>query len=59
MLRNRCRVSAELASRVADAFELPVGYFPECRERELIQAIRDDPILRDRLYANLRSSRGQ
>jgi transcriptional regulator with XRE-family HTH domain len=43
-------VAAELAARVALALGLPDDYFPECRERQVIEAVRSDPALRDRLY---------
>jgi transcriptional regulator with XRE-family HTH domain len=59
VLGNQCRVSFELASRVADAFDLPPCHFPEYRELEVIRAIRDDPALRDRLYARLRPTASQ
>jgi transcriptional regulator with XRE-family HTH domain len=48
------RVSGQLASKVAAALGLPEGYFVESREAEVVQRIRDDPELRDRLYKKLR-----
>jgi transcriptional regulator with XRE-family HTH domain len=46
-------VSPELAARVALALGLPDDYFPECRERQVIEAVRSDPALRDRLHRRL------
>ncbi len=46
--------SGDLARRVALALELPEDYFPEFRERFVIDAVRQDPELRDRLYRQLR-----
>ena len=57
VLGNRSGVSAELASRVAVELELPPDFFAEYREREVIQAIRSDPVLRDRVYEALRRDR--
>ena len=54
VLRGDGRVAPELASRVAAALDLPNDYFPECRERAVIEAVRNDPRLRDRLYTSLR-----
>jgi hypothetical protein len=48
--RNQKRISRDLAGRVASALDLPKDYFPEYREGQLIQRIRQDPELRDRLY---------
>jgi transcriptional regulator with XRE-family HTH domain len=50
---RREAVSPELAARVALALGLPDDYFPECRERQVIEAVRSDPALRDRLYRRL------
>jgi len=46
--------SAELTKRVAVALELPEDYFPEYRESLVIERIRRDPHLRERLYSRLR-----
>jgi transcriptional regulator with XRE-family HTH domain len=46
-------VAPELAARVAVALGLPEDYFPECRERQVIEAVRSDPALRDRLHRRL------
>lgn len=50
-------VSGGLARRVALALELPEDYFVEFRERYVIDAIRRDPELRERLYRELRTPR--
>jgi transcriptional regulator with XRE-family HTH domain len=50
---RRDGVAPELAARVAHALELPDDYFPECRERQVIEAVRSDPALRDRLHRRL------
>jgi transcriptional regulator with XRE-family HTH domain len=49
--------SADLARRVAVAFGLPVDYFPEFREAFVLERVRRDPDLRDRLYKQLRRRR--
>src|SRR6201999_541763 len=51
------RVSGDLAKRVAEALGLPRDYFPEYRESIVLQAVRSDPALTDRLY-NLVTDRG-
>lgn len=53
VLRSDRRVPPELASRIAEALGLPADFFPECREREVIEAVRKNPVLRDRIYARL------
>lgn len=40
----------ELAGRIAEALELPRDYFPEYRERVVVDAVRADPKLRERIY---------
>jgi transcriptional regulator with XRE-family HTH domain len=42
--------SADLARRCALALDLPHDYFPEYRLGYLVDRLRDDPELRDRLY---------
>lgn len=42
--------SADLCRRVALALELPEDYWPEYRERKVIDEIRANPKLRDQLY---------
>jgi transcriptional regulator with XRE-family HTH domain len=45
------RVSPQLIRRIGVFFGLPAGYFPEEREAFVIERIRSDPALRDRLYS--------
>jgi lambda repressor-like predicted transcriptional regulator len=45
--------SADLARRVSTALGLPPDYFPEFREGTVIDAIRSNPALRDRLFNRL------
>lgn len=45
--------SADLARRVAAALGLPDDYFPEFREAFVIDAVREDPGLREELYRKL------
>jgi transcriptional regulator with XRE-family HTH domain len=52
------RFSPELIRRVGAVFGLPPGYFPEEREAFVIERIRADPGLRDRLYSRWSSQRG-
>jgi transcriptional regulator with XRE-family HTH domain len=49
-------VSPELARRVAVTLGLAEGYFVEDREGYVIDRIKADPALRDRLYSELRTS---
>ena len=42
--------SPSLARRVAEALGLPTDYFPEWREAVIVERIREDPRLRDRIY---------
>jgi transcriptional regulator with XRE-family HTH domain len=46
-------VSGELAGRIAEALGLPKDYFPEYRERYVIEKVRADRRLRDELYERL------
>ncbi len=46
----RNRPSADLAQRVAEALDLPADYFVEYREAVVIDEIRINPALRERLY---------
>lgn len=48
--------SADLTRRVALALKLPEDYFPEYREAFVIDRVRSDALLRERLYARLRRS---
>jgi transcriptional regulator with XRE-family HTH domain len=45
--------SGELAARIASALELPEDYFPETREQRVVEAVRADPDLRERIYRRL------
>lgn len=45
--------SADLVSRVSAALDLRADYFPESREAEVVERIRTDPRLRDRIYDSL------
>jgi transcriptional regulator with XRE-family HTH domain len=44
---------ADLAVRLARALDLPEHYFPEAREQAVINAVRADPELRERIYRRL------
>jgi|SRR5579862_7432639 len=46
--------STDLATRVAETFDLPADYFPEFREAYVIERIKRDPPLRNRLYRQLK-----
>jgi transcriptional regulator with XRE-family HTH domain len=50
---ERTRPSIDLIHRIARALDLPAGYFPELREAAVIERLRTDPELRDRLYTKL------
>jgi transcriptional regulator with XRE-family HTH domain len=47
------RATPELLVRVADAFDVAPEYFPEYREWRVLEAVRTDPSLRERLYARI------
>jgi transcriptional regulator with XRE-family HTH domain len=51
---DRTRPSTDLIRRVAEALDLPAGYFPELREAAVVERIKRDPELRDRIYKGLR-----
>lgn len=51
---NGKTVGGDLAGRIAVALDLPADYFPEYREAAVIEHLRSDPALRDRLYRRLR-----
>lgn len=53
---NYKTASPDLARRVALALDLPEDYFPEYREGIVIERIRHDPRLRDRLYQEFSAS---
>jgi len=48
------RPTLETIMAVADVFDLPATYFAEVREALVIDAIREDPRLRDELFGKLR-----
>ena len=50
MLRGQLPPNVDHIRRIARALDLPVDYFPEVREAEVIAAIRKKPRLRDELY---------
>jgi transcriptional regulator with XRE-family HTH domain len=50
---DRARPSTDLIRRIAGALDLPAGYFPEQREAAVVEKIKSDPELRDRLYKRL------
>jgi transcriptional regulator with XRE-family HTH domain len=50
---DRKSVSGELAERIAIAMELPADWFPETRREWVLQRVRSDPVLCDRLYDEL------
>jgi transcriptional regulator with XRE-family HTH domain len=45
--------SPDLARSVAEALQLPADYFPEVRERAVVERIQGDAKLRDSLYDQL------
>ena len=49
--------SADLTRRVAVALELPPDYFPEFREGFVVERVRSDPALRDKMYKQLQRQR--
>lgn len=49
--------SMRLLEESARALDLPEDYFPEYRELAVIEAVRRDPVVRDRFYDQLRRSR--
>jgi transcriptional regulator with XRE-family HTH domain len=54
VLKGTKSPSADLTRRITKTLGLPPGYFVEDREAAVIDAVRADPRLRDRLYAELR-----
>lgn len=51
--RSRLRATPQLMSRVARAFELDPEFFVEYREWCVLEAMRSNPSLRERLYGML------
>ncbi|HEX8105751.1 MAG TPA: helix-turn-helix transcriptional regulator [Solirubrobacteraceae bacterium] len=45
--------SSDLMGKVAMAFGLPTDYFAEYREAAVVEAVRRDPELRERIYRRL------
>ena len=50
---DRKSVSGELAERIAKAMELPDDWFPETRRERVLERVRSDPALWERLYDDL------
>jgi len=50
---DRTRPSVDLIRRIAEALDLPAGYFPELREAAVIERLKADAALRDKLYTQL------
>ena len=50
---DKTRPSIDLIRRIAKALHLPAGYFPELREASVIERLKSDPGLRERLYRKL------
>ena len=48
------RATPAIARRIAAALDLPEDYFPEAREGYVVDRLREDGALRDRLYDRLR-----
>lgn len=47
------RLSPDVVARISVWAGLPVDYFPEVREAAVLNAVRSDPDLRDRLFDEL------
>jgi transcriptional regulator with XRE-family HTH domain len=54
---DRKTVSGDLAERIAVALGLPSDWFPEARQARVIQFVRADAALCDRLYDELMGSK--
>ena len=50
MLRGQLPLNVDQVRRISHQLGLPLDYFPEVREAEVIAAIRKKPKLRDELY---------
>ena len=50
--------STDLIRRITLALDLHSGYFPELREAAVIEGVKSDPKLRDRLYKRLELDKG-
>jgi len=55
--KNYKTPSADLARRCAIALDLPEDYFPEYRLNFIVEQLRGDAELRDKLYRRLKGSR--
>jgi plasmid maintenance system antidote protein VapI len=53
VIAGKVAASGEFAGRVAEALGLPTDYFPDYREAKAIEAIKNDPALRDHVYSGL------
>lgn len=53
IVQGKKLASSELARRGALALDLPEDYFAEVREAVVIEAVRTDPELRDRIYRQI------
>ncbi len=51
---NYKAVSGQLAARIAIALGMPEDFFPETRERFVVDAVKNEPALRDRIYRQLK-----
>jgi transcriptional regulator with XRE-family HTH domain len=57
--RGRKRLSPDLPRQVALSLGLPADYFPETREAAILDAVRQDPLLRETIYEQvLAANRG-
>jgi transcriptional regulator with XRE-family HTH domain len=50
---DRKSVSGDLAERIANAMDLPADWFPETRRERVLDRVRSDAVLCDRLYDEL------
>jgi transcriptional regulator with XRE-family HTH domain len=50
---SQLRVTPRLLARVAGALDVRPEYFSEYREWRVVEAVRTDPTLRERLYAGV------
>ena len=50
---DRKSVSGDLAERIAIAMDLPADWFPETRRERVVERVRSDSVLCDRLYDEL------
>lgn len=57
VMNGHLPASAEFAARVSEEFGLPIDYFADYREASVVEAVREDPALRDRVYRRLASKR--